>query len=70
MYRRPTPHDLDQQAVIKELQFERSAERSSRSDITLLIRFSGESLVHRILLHNYLFSIFNEQPGIMYTLSL
>ena len=36
--------------MINELHLERSAERSSRYDITWLVRFSGERLVHSILL--------------------
>ena len=53
-----------------QLPFERSEERSSRSDNTWLVRLSSERLVHCLLLLNCLFSIFNGQPGIMHTLSL
>ena len=58
VYCRRTPYDHDKQGMIKELQLLRSVDRTSRSDITLLVRFSSERLVHCILVLNCLFSIF------------
>ena len=56
--------------LIKELCLERSIERSSCSDITWLVRFSSDRLVHLILLLNIYLVIFYGQPGILYSLSL
>ena len=42
MHHRQTPYDHDQQAAIKELHLVQFVGKTSRSDITWLVRFSSE----------------------------